>query len=613
MSGFILKSQTKQNGLLSNIQKNIRKLGFNGVEYDSRLIRQSKAVGVAEKEFEDMGILKAYTGTGYIGADTYDKNFIAYYDKEYPVRRDFLRRFALNGEIEYVVETIADESIIYDTSNYFAYPDTKNLKTVLKDEKAAEIIDCLNESYKKVYAAYNFGNSHDGWHYYKKLLVDGFLAFEIIYDTDDYNNASSIIGFKELDPISLEPEIRYTSDLKEYRVWVQYRGDSTKQRELLDSNLIYISWARGNFNTRLSYVERLVRVFNLLRTMENTRIIWNVQNAQKRVKIGIPIGGMNDVKAMARIDKFRSMYKEEVSIDSQSGEMSYNGNPNIPFSKTYIIPSKDGNQIDIGEIGTEGYDMSSTEQLKYFWNRYIIESKIPKDRFGNLNDSYAGQGNQEWNGGEDLSKEELRFAYFINRIRSIFKEILIKPTWMQFCLEYPEFKDDDALKNAIGLIYVEENLVKLSKERKLAERGATAITSLLAIKEPIVLPDGTMGEQSYFDVKFLLEKYLSLQDNDFKLNDKYKKERTDQLMKLQRAYSKITANQQGGDLGGNMGGDFGGGFGGDFGGNMGGDFGGDFGGDMGGGAPSEPTDMSGIDIDTDSVSKGLDAEFENPK
>lgn len=605
MSGFILKSQiNKRTSLLSNIQKNLRKLGFSGVDYDSKLIKQSKAVGVTETEYEELGIFNAFTGTGYIGSDSLDKNFIAFYDKEYPTRRDFLRRFALNGEIEYVVETIADESIVYDTSNYFAYPDTKNLKAILKEDKAGEIIDHLNESYKKVYAAYNFGNSHDGWHYMKKFLVDGFLAFEIIYDVDSLDNAQNILGFKELDPISLEPEIRYDSRGKEYRVWVQYRGDVTKQRELLDSNLIYLSWARGSFNTRLSYVERLVRVFNLLRTMENTRIIWNVQNAQKRVKIGVPIGGMNDAKAKARLDSFRAMYKEDVSIDYQSGEITYNGQANFPFSKTFIIPSKDGQQIEIGEIGTEGYDMNSTEQLKYFFNRFIIESKIPKDRFGNLNDGYA-QG-KEWQGNSDaLSKEELRFSYFISRIRAIFKEILLKPTWIQFCLKYPQFENDIKLRNAIGLIYVEENIFKLAKERQLAQKGAEAITNLLNIKEPMVMADGTMGEQSYFDIKFLLEKYMTYQDNDFALNDEYKKERTDKLMKLQRAYQKIAAEQQtaaGGDMGGGMGMDMGGG-----------------GMDMGGGMDFGDANLGGSDelsmpeIDSEESTQGMDAEFENPK
>lgn len=582
----------RQSGLLSNIQRNLRKLGIIGIEYDKRLVKQSKAVGVAEDEFQELGIFNTYTGTGYIGTEINDKKFIAFYDTEYPVRRDFLRRFALNGEIEYIIETIADEGVVYDTANYFAYPDTKNLKSLLKDDKAKEIIDHYNESFKKVYDAYNFGNSHDGWHYFKKLLIDGFLAFEIIYDTDTLDNANNVIGFKELDPISLEPEMRYDSKNNQYRVWVQYRGDMEKQRELLDSNLVYISWARGNFNTRISYVERLVRVFNLLRTMENTRIIWNVQNAQKRVKIGIPIGGMSDTKAKARIDEFRALYKEDVNVDYQSGELTYNGQAKFPFAKTYVIPSKDGQQIEIGEIASEGYDMNSTEQLKYFWNRFIIESKLPKDRFSNLTDGNGVTSNETT---DSISKDELRFSYFLSRIRAIFKEILLKPAWIQFCLKYPEFQNDDRLRNAIGLIYVDENIFKLAKERQLAEKGATVINSLMSIKEPMILQDGSMTEMPYFDIKFLLEKYMTFTDTDFALNDSYKKERNEKLMSLQTAYQKLNGGQQN-DMGGMQGGmDMSGGFGGDMGGM-----------DMGG-------DMGMPDIDNGDVTSGMDANFENPK
>ncbi|MEG1009081.1 MAG: portal protein, partial [Clostridia bacterium] len=546
MSGFILDSTRKKSaGLLNSIQRNIRELGLIGMSFDSKLIKQSKSVGIADVEAQSNAIYNPFTGTGNSGQDATNKEFIAFYDKEYPLRRDFLRKFALNGEIEYVLDILADETIIYDESNYFAYPDTKNLKKVLKEEKAKEIVDDLNESYKRIYSAFNFNNGHDAWHFFKKYLIDGFLAFEIIFDVDDDNNATNIIGFKELDPISLEPEIRINSDGQEYRVWVQYRGDADKQRELLDSNLIYISWARSNFVTRLSYVERLVRVFNMLRTMENTRIIWNVQNAQKRVKIGVPVGSLSYQQSKTRLSEFRAMYKEDVTIDYHSGEVSMNGQPNFPFNKTYIVPINDGQQIDISEIESQGYDMNSTEQLKYFWNRFIIETKIPKDRF-----NFGDEQGSNWESGDNgIPKEELRYANFINRIRSTFQDILLKPMWIQFCLKHPEFKNDHTLKSSIGLLYAEENLFKLAKERQVAQGGANVITTLSGIQIPMVQPDGTMGTQPYFDIKFLADKYMSFRDEDFELNDKYRKDRTEENLKLQKAYMQLQAAQNAGQAG----------------------------------------------------------------
>ena len=269
MAGFSLKpldNTSSSSSWIENIQKNIRYFSLLGTKWDERVIRQSKSVGISEAA-EDSMYSMYYNQQSHAGTDIGSHEYIAFFDKEYPTRRDFLQRFAMNGEIEHVLEVIADEAIILDDNNYFAYPNTKNLKSVLKPDKAKEIIDDLNECFKKIYFAFNFNNSHDGWHYLKKFLIDGFLAFEIIYDGEGEEPAKNVLGFKELDPVSLEPEMRKDEADNEYRVWVQYKGDSEKQRELLDANLIYISWARGNFISRLSYVERLVRSFNMLSTL----------------------------------------------------------------------------------------------------------------------------------------------------------------------------------------------------------------------------------------------------------------------------------------------------------------------------------------------------------
>jgi len=596
MAGFTLKRMDQsQMGWAKNIQRNIRYLAQLGMRWEDKLIKQSKSIGIAEAQLDSMYGL--YYQGNYMGTDYGQKEFIAFYDKEYPTRRDFLRKFAMNGEIEHVLEVIADESIIYDRSNYFAYPATQSLKSVIKAEKAKEIVDDLNAAFKKIYYAFGFNEGHDAWHYYKKFLIDGFLSFEIIYDGDGDKAAENVIGLKELDPVSLEPEIRIDEKTgKEYRVWIQYRGDTQKQRELLDSNLIYISWARGNFISRLSYVERLVRSFNMLRTLENSRIIWNVWNAQMRVKILVPIGSQSESKARTRLSELRGMYKEELNIDDQSGEVTYNGSPQFNFAKTFIIPTKNGEQTEIGGFQPEGYDLSNVDSLKYFWLRFVIETKVPQSRFSSQLTGEASS-NPWSSGSEGADRDEIRFAYFINRIRAIFQEILLKPLWLQFVIEHPEFEKDQALKGAIGLIFNEENLFKLIKERDMAEKGASTVSTMMGILEPTVNTDGTPGETPYFDAKFLVEKYMSFTEEDVKLNAKYKKERSDEVKKLAKAYARMMPQQEegGGEFGEGLGGGgFEAGGGGDFGGG-GFDTGG--GEDLGGGEEPAAPEPAGGDIE----------------
>jgi len=574
MAGFVLKNiDGKPSGFIAGIQKNIRFLSTFGIKWNDKLIKQSKSVGITEATEDTMNNLYGQNQV-FTGSDIGQKEFIAFYDKEYPNRRDFLRRFAMNAEVEHVVEVIADEAIIYDDSNYFAYPNTKGLKLVLKQDKAKEIIDDLNASFAKIYYAFGFNDGHDAWHYFKKLLIDGFLAFEIIYDVDDEDNAKNVIGFKELDPISLEPEMKKDEAGNEYKVWVQYRGDSERERELLDANLIYISWARANFISRLSYVERLVRSFNMLRTLENSRIIWNVINSQYRMKIVVPIGTQSEAKARTRLAQLRAMYKEDITITEESGELTVNGQPNFSYAKTYVLPSKEGSSTEISSFKPEGWNMQDSDLLKYFWMRYIVETKVPESRFGASLNAVGNSGSDNsWSpGGDSIAREEMRFSYFINRIRSIFKDILLKPTWMQFVLKHPEFANDRNLKGAIGLLFVEENLFTIAKERSIANAGANLISSLMNIKYPSINPDGTPVDKSYFDPKFLIEKYMQLSDIDIGLNEKYTKEREVEIQKLLAAYNRLNAangnnqnNNQYSDDGFGNGGGFGGN--GDFGGN----------------------------------------------
>lgn len=551
---------------------NLLNLSKIGLDWNTSLIKNSLGVGANETQLANM---QNEYGIEYgdnllqkaMDITIVNNEYIAFFDKSYQLRREYLRSFALNGEINFVLDTIADEAIVLDENNYFAYPNINQMKSKLKNtEESYNVIQDFNECFRKIYQLYGWNESNDAWQYFKKFLIDGILAFEIIYkyNKDSYR-AADILGFKELDPITLQPEIRKDEYGNEVKVWIQFKGDPEKERILPDSNVIYISWAKGNFASRISYLEGLTRSFNMLRQLENSRIIWNVQNAQKRIKMVVPIGSQNEDRAKTRLRQLQAYYNEDVNIDDYSGEMTVNGQSKFSFAKTYIFPSKEGTQTEISELGVEGYDFNSIETLKYFWRRFIIETKIPNNRF--TLDINTAQ-NLPMNGDASITREEYAFARFIYRLQSIFQEILIRPTWMLFCIKNPSLASNNLLKSCFGIVFNDENLFTLSKERSIANEGAQTIQTLQGIQ------DGN-GKQ-YFSTRFLVEKYLGLSDDDIKLNIKYRtKDEID-------AIDKAKENPQGAE--GNM--VFGGGFGsGDM------DFGG--GNDFGGGEEPMPAEPAG--------------------
>ena len=509
-SGFI--NRTPNRNIFSFLSKGIKKLANLGMVYDDMVIKSSKAVGITEAEFGNSGFLPKEFLYSLAMNDIGEKKHIAFFEKDYRYRREYLRRFAMNSEIDYIVETTADESIVYDEKNYFCYPDTSLIGEFLNEEKAEKIKESIDRNFKKIYNLFHFKESHDAWHYFKKFLIDGFLAFEIIYNKE----GNEIIGFKELDPISLRPEVRKSDDGKYKKIWIQYEEEPSLRRELLDSQIIYISYAKGNFIERLSYVERLVRSFNLLRILENSRVIWNVMNSSYRLKMVVPIGTKSPQKAKESLAELLNIYKEDVSLDFDSGELTINGKPTIQFYKNYLFPSKNGESPEIESISMDGPDLSDTEALRYFQNKLRLDSKIPFNRF---EFDSPGQVSIEYSG---IDRDEIRFAKFINRLRTIFQEILLKPLWIQLTLDYSELAEDHNIKSNLALRFIADNIFEEAKMMEIMERRVDFIQKLQDIQIQEVDEDGMTNEVPYFDTNFLIQKYLKLSSSDIRANEKMK-------------------------------------------------------------------------------------------
>lgn len=496
----------------SRFYKTLKKISQLGMYYDDLIIKQSQAIGTSEALLGSYGYMPEDFLYTLALSDIGQKQYIGYFDKSLVQRRENLREFSQNGEIDFVLETIADECIIYDTRNYFCQVDVNNLRGNIKEDIENEIIDYINDSFKKIYMLFNFNKGHDAWSYFKQFLIDGFLAFEIIWDDD----AENIIGFKEIDPLSIRPGIIKNEDGKIQKVWYQYEDIIGVGRTLYDSQIIYISYAKSNFTSRISYVERLVRSFNLLRVLENSRIIWNIMNSSFRMKTIIPVGDRSPQKQKEVVAEFISTYKEDITIDDKSGEISVNGKPSMQFYKNYVMPSTPSGAPEIEVMENQGFDLSDTEALKYFYNKFKLDTKIPFERFG-----------REDGGGlvtidiNNTNREEIRFANFKSRLTSIFQEIILKPLILQIEAKYPDLKDDVLFRSLIGLQFNEEDLFKELKEMEIMGKRVEFITQMNNLVVNETNEDGMSEQVPFFDMVFLSRKYLKMSEDDLKKNQLY--------------------------------------------------------------------------------------------
>lgn len=512
MAGFL------EGNPMKSLRSRLTELSRFGLKYDDLLIKNSQAIGFIESQLGGSGggfatddLMRATVAL----ADTTSAlktKAIAFFQMDYVTKRERLRDIASSGEIEFVLETITDDAIVYDPDNRFCYAnDLVGEMQYLGDNKKnrleyqERIVNAYNTAFSKIYSRWGFDQGISAWQYFYQWLIEGHLTFEIIYD--DILKPTEIIGFKELDPASLYPELKKDNEGKMVLMWSQ-RDPLTKQiRTLADSQIIYISYSNHMRTKRVSFVERLVRSFNMLRIIEHSKVIWHTMHAPIRLVTTVPIGTKSMQKAKEDVREFTNTLKEDIYFDGESGELKVDGKPNILFYKNYVVPVNDQQQqVKIEPLEYAGPNLSGSELLKYFHEKLKMDSKIPNSR-------YTEGGGTFTLSTEGISREEIRYNKFILRLRSAYKELITKPLYLQMCMDVKELRNDPKFKNAVGVTWYDDNVFEEIKNQDLLNKRIAAINALKAITNDENKP--------YFSSDFLVREYLKLSDQVIQKNADY--------------------------------------------------------------------------------------------
>lgn len=504
----------------NTVSDGLRRISGLGMKYDDMVIKQSKAIGTTESQLGGGDFNPRDLMYALALSDISQKKYTPIFDKDYVGRRDFLRKFALNSEIDWMITTVTDEAICFDETNYCAYPSTSLME--MKESMEDELLD----QYKRIYNHFGFVNDTTAWQYFRQFLIDGVLSFEIVFDAKGEN----ILGFKEIDAATIRPDIKDENGVLK-KVWYQYPDRPGMTRMLYDTQIVYISYAKGNLPSRVSYVENMVRSFNLLRIVENAQVMWTLMNSTWRLKMVVPVGTKSPQKARESLGEMMSLYKEDIRLNPDSGEVTVNGSPTMQFYKNYLFPSKNGEQVSIETLAGEGPDMNDNALLAYFTNKMKEDSKIPFMRF----DKAQNGGQLTGSAATGVDREEIRFHKFVNRLRSAFQEILTKPLWIQMCLKYKELEHDEIFKSSIGLRFIQDNIFEEIRRQEILQKRMELVGALKEI---------TDGEEPFFDITWLIERYLRLDKDELDSNQAAKAK----AAKLKKAKEKKEGGgEEGGD------------------------------------------------------------------
>jgi len=503
-SGYKAPKQSKLSKILTSLSK-------YGMNYSDDIQKNMQAIPADKllQPKEDALLQQSLWGAGVNNWKVKGEEEKGFAQKSLTQKRDILRKMAMQPELEDILDIMANESIVYDDDlAYICQPflDTALIQE-LNEKSADEIRAAVESAFYKIYMLLNW--KQNAWDDYKRYLVDGVMAYEIVYDNLEHPKA--IIGIIDLDPATL------TKVVKEgITYWVQFKDILGRERTLLDSQVIYIKYEDSGVSTRQSYLERLIRPFNLYRIVEQAQVIWTVTQASFKTLFTIPVGGMNKTKGMQTLAQAMNRYKEDISFNTETGELQINGRTNMPFNKEYWMPENEQGRPQIETLVDNGPQLNDSDQIRYFEAKLWKMSKIPASRFDK-------DAQSTWFGTDATQalREEIDFTRFVQRGRNSFAEILLKPLRIQLTLSIPDIKNDKRILESVSLRW---NSYNLFEEMMNIEVMTKRVEFIGTMKDSLTITDAEGEEVPFFSPKFLIMKYLKMSEADLELNEKYKME-----------------------------------------------------------------------------------------
>lgn len=503
---MLLESQKKQ----GKFSKLLTALSRYGMTYTDQVLKNMQAVPADRnlQNKEDIGYHQSlYQGwdNSWTPKKEEDKS---YSEKALIEKVRVLRKMATQPELEDILDILANECIVYDNDeSYVATPfmDTALIQE-LNEKSAEEIRRCVDTSFYKLYMLLDL--KRNAWSLFKRWLIDGVLAFEIVYD--DLEHPKSIIGIIPIDPTIITRKVDQDGTEK----WIMFKDMVGLERTLLSSQIIYIKYSeRDDGVDRQSYLERLIRPFNIYRIIEQAQIIWTTTQASFKMMFTIPVAGMNKARGLQTLQSAMNRYKEEITFNSETGELLTNGKVNQIFNKEYWMPENENGKPEIETLVDNGPQLNDSDQLTYHLNKLYKISKIPLGRFDK--DAQA-----TWFGSDPTAvlRDEINFGRFVNRLRATWSEIILKPLRIQVSLSIPDIKNDKRILDAISLRF---NTYNQFTEMMEIEIDTKRIEFIQTMHDSLTTQDAEGNDVSFFSEKFLVLKYLKMSEADLELNEKY--------------------------------------------------------------------------------------------
>jgi hypothetical protein len=247
----------------------------------------------------------------------------------------------------------------------------------------------------------------------------------------------------------------------------------------------------------LSYLHKAIKPLNQLRMIEDATVIYRISRAPERRIFYIDVGNLPKLKAEQYLRDIMVKYKNKLVYDANTGEVR-DDRKFLSMMEDFWLPRREGGK------GTEittlpgGQNLGELEDVKYFQKKLYQSLSVPISRL---------EPNQGFSIGRvaEVTRDELKFAKFVDRVRNKFSDIFDQALRVQCVLKGICTNEEWSLfKESIHYDFIKDNNFSELKEAELMTNRLQLLGSV----------DPYTGR--YFSQAWIQRNVLRLNDDEIK-------------------------------------------------------------------------------------------------
>ena len=342
------------------------------------------------------------------------------------------REISMHPDVELAVDDIVNEAIVMDPKKEIVSINLDDL------EQPDNIKKMITEEFDNIIELLEF-NQH-AYEIFRKWYVDGRLYYHAIID--EKNPREGIKELRYIDPrkirkiktqkrvkVNKNTNVMINKQADEFYIYSDkgfakaptqgstYNDPASQGIKIAVDAIVNVASGLVNVggDMVIGYLQKAIKPLNQLKSMEDSLVIYRISRAPERRIFYIDVGNLPKMKAEQYLRDVMTRFKNRVVYDAQTGEIR-DDRKHMTMLEDFWLPRREGGK------GTEittlpgGQNLGQIDDIIYFQRKLYKSLNVPITRLD-------PEQNYNFGRATEISRDEVKFAKFVTRLRGKFSEL----------------------------------------------------------------------------------------------------------------------------------------------------------------------------------------------